>query len=212
MFLQYLLQQEEDSLLKTFFVAQLENPVKGDWILQVRKDLDEVEMNVTMEDIQMMSIENFKAKVKTSIRKAALKYLNGEKARMSKIMHISHEALELQHYLSPTTLEVSEAKLLFQLRSRMTNVKVNFRNKYADLTCPICKIEGSEDSQQHIYECVELLKNKNIVADEHIVYFHIFDKDMEKQVAALRLFKNLWSERQAFIKAQQEEEINQVIQ
>ena len=44
MYLQYLLQQEEDSLLKTFFVAQMENPVKGDWILQVRKDMEEVEI------------------------------------------------------------------------------------------------------------------------------------------------------------------------
>jgi hypothetical protein len=108
MFLQYLLQQEEDSLPKILFVAQMENPVKGDWILQVRKDMEEVEINVTMEEIQIMSIENFKAKVKTSIIKAAIKYLNGEKAIMSKIMHISHEALEHQHYLSPTTLEVSE--------------------------------------------------------------------------------------------------------
>ena len=81
-----------------------------------------------------MSIKNFKAKVKTSIRKAAFRYLNGEKARMSKIMHISHEALELQHYLYPTALELSEAKLLFQLRSRMTDVKVNFRKKYPDIT------------------------------------------------------------------------------
>ena len=56
MFLQYLLQQEEDSLLKTFFVAKMENPVKGVWILQVKKDLEEVEINVTMERIQMMSI------------------------------------------------------------------------------------------------------------------------------------------------------------
>ena len=72
----------------------------------------------------MMSIENFKANVKTSIRKASFKNLNGEKARISKIMHIYHEALELQHYLSQKALEVSEAKLLIRLRSRMTNVKV----------------------------------------------------------------------------------------
>ena len=85
-------------------------------------------------------------------------------------------------------------------------MKVNFRNKYPDITCPICKVEGSEDSQQHVYEYVELLKNKNIVAHDNIVYSHIFDKDMEKQVAALRLLKNLWSERQAILKAQQEEE------
>ena len=206
MYLQYLLQEQEDSLLKTFFMAQMQNPVKGDWILQVRKDLEETEINDTLEDIQKMSIEEFKAKVKTSVKNSALKYLNSEKARMSKIMYISHDALELQPYLSPTVLEVSEAKLLFQLRSRMTNVKVNFRNKYSNIICPVCDVEASEDSQQHVFECIEILKNKNIVAQDNILYSHIFDKDVEKQGAALRLFKHLWSIRKSILKAQQEDE------
>ena len=63
----------------------MENPAK------VRKDLEEVEIDVTMEVIKKMSIENLKAKVNASIRKAALMYLKGDKFRMSKIMHISHE-------------------------------------------------------------------------------------------------------------------------
>ena len=58
----------------------------------------------------------------------------------------------------------------------------------------------------HLQPMTDRVKNKNIVAQDTIVYSHIFDKDMEKQVAALRLFKNLWSERQAILKAQQEEE------
>ena len=87
-------------------------------------------------------------------------------------------------------LEVSEAKLLFQLRARMTDVKVNFRNKYSDTRCPICKVEGNEDSQKHIFECKELVKNNNIVSNNDILYAHIFDSDVEKQKAALRVKGN----------------------
>ena len=43
MYLQYFLQQEEESLLKNFFKAQMENPVKSDWTMQVLKDLEEDE-------------------------------------------------------------------------------------------------------------------------------------------------------------------------
>ena len=93
MFLQYLLQQEEDSLLKKFFVAQMENPVKGDWILQAKKDLDEVNVDVDMEEIKIMSQENFKHKVKAAVNKAAFNYLSVEKARLSKIRDIHHEDL-----------------------------------------------------------------------------------------------------------------------
>ena len=103
-------------------------------------------------------------------------------------------------------LEVSEANLLFQLRARMTDVKVNFRNKYSDTRCPICKVEGNEDSQKHIFECEELVKNNNIVSNNDILYAHIFDSDVEKQKAALRMFKYLWSEGQATLKTREEEQ------
>ena len=42
MYLQYLLQQDEDSLLKNVFKAQRENAAKGDWVKQVEKDLEEL--------------------------------------------------------------------------------------------------------------------------------------------------------------------------
>jgi hypothetical protein len=77
-------------------VARLENPVKGDWILQAKKDLDEVNVAVDMEEIKNMSQENFKQKVKAAVNKAAFNYLSVEKARLSKIRDIPHEDLELQ--------------------------------------------------------------------------------------------------------------------
>ena len=45
MYLQYLLKQEEEALLKKFFLAQIENPVRGDWIQEVKKNLDDVKID-----------------------------------------------------------------------------------------------------------------------------------------------------------------------
>ena len=89
----------------------------------------------------------------------------------------------------------------------MLEVKVNFKNKYSDLKCPICK--ESNDSQEHIFECEQILKKCNIVVDKHILYSHIFEKDVETQVAALRLFQSLWSARQIFLAENEEPQVIQ---
>ena len=193
MYLQYLLQQEEESLLYTFLMAQLENPVQGDWVEQVKNDLIDVKLDIPFEEIKLMSIENFKAKVKTAVSQAAFLYLSCEKAKLSKIMDVPHTAFKLQNYLQPMALDVQDSKLLFQLRSRMVEVKTNFRNKYSDLSCPVCKL--TLDTQQHVIECPDLVLRSNIVVSNNVKYSHIFSDDIEKQTAVLQIFKQFWSER-----------------
>ena len=198
MYLQYLLQEDENSLLNKFFIAQLENPVQGDWTNQVKKDINEVALDTSMEEIKMMSKETFKEIVKASISKAAFIYLTDEKEKLSKIMNVSHNDVNLQPYFNPMSMDVDEAKFLFLLRSRMVEVKTNFRNKYSDVLCPVCKL--SDDTQQHLFECSELLKNMNILISNDIQYSHIFSENTDKQKAALRLFKSMWKEREKILK------------
>jgi len=47
------------------------------------------------------------------------------------------------------------------------------------------------------------------VVDKHILYSHIFEKDVETQVAALRLFQSLWSARQIFLAENEEPQVIQ---
>ena len=65
MFLQYLLKQEEDSLLYKFFLAQVENPVKGDWTEQAIEDLNELDIG----EIKLMSTRHFKLLSKQLLKK-----------------------------------------------------------------------------------------------------------------------------------------------
>ena len=45
-FLWYILNEEEDSLIRRFLEAQLDSPVKGDWVNTVREDLEELKIDL----------------------------------------------------------------------------------------------------------------------------------------------------------------------
>ena len=47
---------------------------------------------------------------------------------------------------------------IFIMRSRMEEVKLNFRGKCENLDCEVCK--EVEESQKHILECREITKMK----------------------------------------------------
>ena len=90
-------------------------------------------------------------------------------------------------------LDPQDSKLLFKLRSRMVEVKTNFRNKSSDLSCPVCKL--TEDTQKHVMECTKLLSRRNIMVSKITRYSHIFSEDIEKQKVALETFKSFWNEK-----------------
>ena len=145
--------------------------------------------------IKDMSIEAFRAKVVSAVRNAAYEYLCTEKL---KIMYVNHKKFEFQSYLNHSVLDIHEAKLMFQLRSRMVDVKTNYSNRYDDTLCPVCKVEN--DTQEHVFKCTKLLQSKCILVASDILYTDIFISDVKKQIAALRMFSSLWTERKTILK------------
>ena len=154
-----------------------------------------IKLNISLDEIKIMSKEVFKEKVSSAVQKAGFQFLSSEKLKMSKVMSEQHESFSLQEYFHPSFLNIQEAKMLFRIRSRMVDVKMNFKNKYTDTLCPVCKTVGINDSQEHVLECAQLIKNQNILANSDIHYIHIFESDIKKQTTALRIFIVLWDER-----------------
>ena len=113
-------------------------------------------------------------------------------------MYVEHEKFQFQKYFQPSGSSIDEVKLLFQLRSRMVDVRINFKNKYDDTLCPLCK--AADDSQEHVFSCTKLTTNKNILIDDDIEYSHIFHSDVKKQLSSVRMFKSLWIERKKLLK------------
>ena len=198
MFLHYILNQNENSLILKFFKAQKQNPVRGDWSEQITSDIEEINLQLTLEEIKGLPQESFRSKLKRAIDTAAFKWLMEEKKSKSKLKKLNFENLKMQNYLGSNELETLEKKLLFQIRTRMLNVKANFKNNHSDLSCPLL-CGHKEDNQQHILECPILLQNINDITTDKIEYDDISSSDISKQIRALRIISNLWKKRKTMM-------------
>ena len=190
MYLHYLLTQDEDSLLSNFYQAQVDNPVPGDWVNQVTRDLENIELKLSMDDIKNISKEVLQKEVKECVEKAAFKYLLAEKGKREKVKYVEHNDMKMETYLCPSDMTTQEAKFLFLLRTKMVDVKVNFKNMYQDKMCPFCK--SSEDTQEHVLECSFLAQNNNILMSEKPDLKWIWSDDIKKQKEIVKIFRSVW--------------------
>ena len=79
----------------------------------------------------------------------------------------------------------------------MTEIKNNFRNKYSDQICPLCKSE--EDNQYHLINCQRILENCPDLAENiNIEYEDIFANG-SKQMEAAILFSKVWKTREKLL-------------
>ena len=199
LFLQYILNEDPDSIVLKFLKTQTMNPTKKDWVTTVKKDIEDLDLNVTFEDIKVMKKSSFKNMLKQSIEKKALKDLEEKKSSHSKVSHLQHEYLRMKTYLMPTQVKMSreEKQLIFQLRSRVTQVKMNYRKMHERLECEICELE--DETQKHVYECTKLLDmNKNI--DKIPTYENIFDGNVMDQLEIAKIFKQNMEMRDSTLK------------
>ena len=66
--------------------------------------------------------------------------LEKKKSPHSKVEKVEHNILRIQKYLQPSKLKINkeEDQLIFKLRCRVTEAKVNLKEKYDNLECRAC--------------------------------------------------------------------------
>ena len=138
---------QKSEMLSKFFYAQWENPAKSDWVLDVKKNLEEFNLSLSLEDIQSLSTFQFKSLVKKRARQfelARLLDMKETKAK-SKMKNLTYSDLKMQDYLLLNTINISQAKALFKFRLRMAPFGENFRGGQKTNLCPLC--DGHPDGQ-----------------------------------------------------------------
>ena len=154
-FLHYMLHEDENSLIHQFLITQAENPNKSDWIFTVTNDLENLEINLSFEDIKNTSKSVFKQLVKERVKSKAFQYLVNLQQTHSKSRDIKYTDFQLQDYLKPTNnMTIKEKSFIFSVRSRMLDIKGNFKIGKSDLKCRKCGIE--EELQKHLLFCPKL--------------------------------------------------------
>ena len=74
LYLKYILEQPEDSLIKKFFILQLSKPTRGDWASSCQEDLKSLKITLSNQEIQEMTKNKFTSLIKERIKENALNY------------------------------------------------------------------------------------------------------------------------------------------
>ena len=140
LFLQYILQQDENSMMYQVFKAICDNPIKNDFVKISRKYLSTLNINLSFEQIAQMSKNKFKKIVKQKTMEAAFNYLIVEKNKQTKICNIEYRQLNMQEYLLEGNKNIQISKLIFKARGKTLDIKTYKKWKYDDDLCVGCGV------------------------------------------------------------------------
>ena len=87
--------------------------------------------------------------------------------------------------------------LIFKLRCRVTDTKMNKKGLYDDYECDIC--ENENETQEHLLECEELVDMNN-ESMENVEYEKLFDGKVCEQVNIAKKFKQNMKNREEILK------------
>ena len=186
-------QRDDTELTKRLYRAHQSNPTRGDFVKLVKEDFRLIDKKRDETQIQMANSIAYKKHIKSRIKTAAMQYLKTKQKEHSKVRHIVYNKLTTQNYMLSPLFTNDEVNLLYALRSRATDCKANFKQKYlhTNLIYVLCNSEYEE--QQHILTCKVLLQElkSGEVADGGIRYEDLFSEDVKKQKQVTALFKEL---------------------
>ena len=87
-------------------------------------------------------------------------------------------------------LTEEEIQFIFQMRSKVTNVKINMKGQYETFECSTCLTNN--ESQKHVYECELIWRERNIVNIEKPDYEKIeWGNVIEKIIVSRIFYENL---------------------
>ena len=153
---------------------------RNDWIITVEKDLEELEIMVDLDVIQTQSHQQFNTFLKKAVQENTLNYLNNQKSTHTKVLHIRHNTLEIQKYLQPEYVySIQLSKFIFQARTRMLDLKINYKQMYKneDLMCPLKCIHL--DTQKHLLVCPKI-ESSLVSTSDAPVYEDLFSEEVNK--------------------------------
>ena len=184
-YLHYLVNLNKSEMLYKVFETQWKYPGRGDWTEEVKVNLIELDINLSIDEMRKKSKNSFKRMVKIHTQEYTLAYLLKIKESHTKMENLHYTEIKLQNYLKNSEITVEEARNLFKYRTRVAHFKENMKSSYASTVCPLCMVQP--DTQTHSMQCPEVkLKTK---IEGH--YSDIFSENIPSTISKtlLNIFK-----------------------
>ena len=163
LFLKYILNQNKDSTIYNFLQTQLKSKLKGDFGSMCQRDLCDLEIEMTFNDIKNIKISKFKSLLKEKIANSAFKYLKSNIRNKGK--DIVYEQFQMAEYLLPNRyLNIDDQKFIFSLRSQIFTLSDDENNQIIEK----CICYEPLDIM-HLYACKRLNEDP-ISIEYHKIY------------------------------------------
>ena len=188
-YLHHILNQNEESLLLTFFEHQLKSRKPKDWATRIIKDISEFEIQLSMDEIMKTPVSVWKERIKLKTIQIALNYLNSHIGSKSR----EYNELKMSPFLCPNVeVPVTIEKCIAKAQGYMIeNVKMNFQQQHKpNFICNSCK--KNKCNQSHLLYCPALIGSNQLVT--YIPnYEDLFDDDNREEQCfiAMILMANL---------------------
>ena len=137
-FLQHILHESTDSMIKQVFMLQKHDSRKGDFKDLTDKDRDTLDIQWEDDDIAAASKHAWKKLLKDVVKNAAFKELMLENSTKSKTKEVQFDELRMSDYLEQNR-RTSLSKLIFSIRSKTIDIKEYQPWKYETDNCIACK-------------------------------------------------------------------------
>ena len=204
MYLWHILKRNKTELIRRVYEAQKIFNNKGDFIKLIEADKKELEMNINDEEISSTSQKRFKDYVKSKVKIHHLNFLHNMKQKHTKSKFLKFSDLKTAEYLKDPEFNTREKHILFKLRSRTLDVKMNFRGQHKDVWCISCGL--FPEFQSHLLQCPQLVVRLNYLAgktsrlNENDIY-----KDVKRQKVIVSIYSDILEVREK-LKNQSEQE------
>ena len=138
-------------------------------------------LDITNADIILRKKNELKKVLKEKSRKTAFQYLIKKAKSHNKIKEILkfdlyNDKFKASNYFTYNRFTPDLSNLIFMFRTRMYDVKNNFRKmyKHVSLKCKLC--DAADESQEHLYQCEVLTK---VIGQRNYNYEHMFSNNLE---------------------------------
>ena len=189
LFLKCILEEDPDSMIYKFLNLQFEKPSKGDWASSCLKDLKNLTICLSLDEIKKTS-KQFTSIIKKSIQSRAFEYLISKKG--SKGQEIKCTELKMADYLMPNNINmtINDQRNIFEIRNRMIRIPSNFSSDKSQ----ICVCGEHTETMKHLYLCEYLNEGET----SEIPYEAIFGDNIYKQYKVKTEFFKHYEKREKY--------------
>ena len=191
MFYWSILQKDSSQLVKQVFKIQAQLPVKDDLTMQIKDDLQKCQIFLSEDDITSLSKESFRSLVNSRVRDLSVSYLNALKQKHTKTQSIEIGG-EMQGYLQSEILTTSQKQILFNLRMRTTDFKINYKNKYKnDMSCRFCT-SAEIETYFHALKCPILVCDPSVRKEAYQIHPNDIYGTLKEQFKAVHVWEKIF--------------------